>query len=60
MSILKTGVTLSHKIDGIGDEFIPDLVSPNKIENILLITDEEALEMASMLASDLGLGVGIS
>lgn len=60
MSLLKTGVTLSHKIDGIGDEFIPDLVSTEKIENILLITDEEALEMASMLASDLGLGVGIS
>ncbi len=60
MSLLKTGVTLSHKIDGIGDEFIPDLVNPKQLENILLITDEEALEMSSMLARKLGLGVGIS
>lgn len=60
MSLLKTGVTLSHKIDGIGDEFIPDLVEQGKIENILLITDEEAMEATSLLAKELGLGVGIS
>ncbi len=60
MSLLKTGVTLSHKIDGIGDEFIPEIVQPTEIENILLITDEEALEMSSALARKLGLGVGIS
>lgn len=60
MSILKTGVTLSHKIDGIGDEFVPEIVDTSAIEDILLITDEEALEMTSMLARNLGLGVGIS
>ncbi len=60
MSLLKTGVTLSHKIDGIGDEFIPALVEQDKIENILLITDEEAMEATSLLAKELGLGVGIS
>ena len=60
MSILKTGVTLSHKIDGIGDEFVPEIVDTSAIEDILLITDEEALETASMLARNLGLGVGIS
>ena len=60
MSLLKTGVISSHKIDGIGDEFIPDLVQKEKIENILLITDEEAMSMASKLAKELGLGVGIS
>lgn len=60
MSLLKTGKTGSHKIDGIGDEFIPEIVNPNRIENILLISDEEALEMSQKLAKTLGLGVGIS
>ncbi len=60
MSLLKTGKVIGHKIDGIGDEFIPDIVDVDKIENILLIKDEEAISMAHMLASSLGLGVGIS
>lgn len=60
MSLIKTGKTGSHKIDGIGDEFIPDIVKLEEIENILLITDEDALGMSSMLAKNLGLGVGIS
>ncbi len=60
MSLLKTGKVGIHKIDGIGDEFIPDIVDINKIENILLVKDEEAISMASMLSKKLGLGVGIS
>lgn len=60
MSLLKNGTIGSHKIDGIGDEFIPEIVKEKDIENILLVTDEEALQMSSLLASKLGLGVGIS
>lgn len=60
MSLIKTGKTGTHKIDGIGDEFIPEIVELEQIENILLISDEEALSISSMLASELGLGVGIS
>lgn len=60
MSLLKTGKIGSHKIDGIGDEFIPEIVDVDMIENILLITDEEAITMANMLSKSLGLGVGIS
>jgi cysteine synthase A len=60
MSLLKTGVVKSHKIDGIGDEFIPDIVRVENIENILLITDDEAISLAHKLACELGLGVGIS
>lgn len=60
MSLLKTGKIGSHKIDGIGDEFIPAIVDQEKIEEILLIDDEEAIMMSHLISSKLGLGVGIS
>lgn len=50
----------NHKIEGIGDDFIPDLVEKSKIDEIQLINDEDAINMARLLARELGLGVGIS
>ena len=49
-----------HKIEGIGDEFIPEIVDLSIIEEILLINDLDSINMARILAKDLGLGVGIS
>ena len=49
-----------HKIEGIGDDFIPDLVDKNKIDKVLLINDDDAINMSRKLARKLGLGVGIS
>lgn len=49
-----------HKIEGIGDDFIPDLVDKNKIDKVLLINDDDAINMSRKLARELGLGVGIS
>lgn len=49
-----------HKIEGIGDEFVPEIVDLSIIEKILLINDLDSINMARMLAKDLGLGVGIS
>ena len=52
-----------HKIEGIGDDFVPDIFERNKdvIEkDIILINDEDAIHMAKKLAKELGLGVGIS
>ena len=60
MSLLKLHTKGSHKIEGIGDDFIPDLVNPKQIDHIVTISDEEALEMSRKLARELGLGVGIS
>lgn len=60
MSLIKNGTNGFHQIEGIGDEFIPEIVDLNLIEDILLISDEEALEMSQKLARELGLGVGIS
>ncbi len=50
----------SHKIEGIGDEFIPEIVDASIIDDIVLIHDDDAVMMAYQLASKLGLGVGIS
>lgn len=50
----------SHKIEGIGDDFIPDIVDMNMIDNIIPINDMDAINMSRILAKKLGLGVGIS
>lgn len=60
MSLIKTGKKGSHKIEGIGDEFIPDLVDLSMIDDIVLIDDDDAIEMSRKLAKNLGIGVGIS
>ena len=49
-----------HKIEGIGDDFIPDLVDEGAIDKIYLIDDDDAINMSRKLAKELGLGVGIS
>lgn len=49
-----------HKIEGIGDDFIPELVDKKAIDEIVLINDEDAINMSRLLAKELGLGVGIS
>ena len=61
MPLISQGKILgSHKIEGIGDDFIPDLVDKNVIDDILLINDNDAINMSRILANELGLGVGIS
>lgn len=49
-----------HKIEGIGDDFIPDLLDKEKLDKIILINDDDAINMSKKLAKELGLGVGIS
>ena len=50
----------NHKIEGIGDDFIPDLLEKNLLDKTILINDEDAINMSRKLAKELGLGVGIS
>lgn len=49
-----------HKIEGIGDDFIPDLIEKQEIDDVILINDEDSINMSRKLAKQLGLGVGIS
>ena len=64
MPILSNGKIIGqHKIEGIGDDFVPEIFSRNKgivEKDIILINDEDAINMARKLSKDLGLGVGIS
>lgn len=50
----------THKIEGIGDDFIPSIVNKNIIDEIISIDDEDAMNMSRILARQFGLGVGIS
>lgn len=49
-----------HRIFGIGDEFIPDIIKLEQLDDIIMIDDCDAINMARKLAGILGLGVGIS
>lgn len=49
-----------HKIEGIGDDFIPELVEKEIIDDVYQIDDADAINMSRLLARKLGLGVGIS
>ena len=61
LPILSQGkVTGSHKIEGIGDDFVPVLVDRSFIDDVLLILDDDAINMSRLLSKRLGLGVGIS
>ena len=50
----------NHKIEGIGDDFIPDLLDKTLLDEIILVNDDDAINMSRKLAKNLGLGVGIS
>lgn len=58
--ISKNKIISSHKIEGIGDDFIPALLDKNMIDKIFLINDNDAINMSRKLSRELGIGVGIS
>ena len=61
MPIISKGKKIAnHKIEGIGDDFVPALLDKTKIDNIYLINDDDAINMSKKLAKELGLGAGIS
>jgi cysteine synthase A len=61
LPILSKGIsTGSHKIEGIGDDFIPNIVDKSIIDDIIEIDDEDAINMSRILSRKFGLGVGIS
>ena len=61
MPIISKGEKIAnHKIEGIGDDFVPALLDKTKIDKIYLINDDDAINMSKKLAKELGLGVGIS
>ncbi len=49
-----------HRIQGISDEFIPPIVHLAELDDIIDVDDGDAILMAQKLATEAGLGVGIS
>lgn len=49
-----------HRIQGIGAGFVPDILDRTLIDEILTVTDDEALETARQLAKQEGITCGIS
>ncbi len=50
----------THRIQGISDEFIPEIVKLKELDEVIAVNDGDAILMAQKLAQELGLGVGIS
>jgi len=58
--IISTGKVGSHKIQGIGAGFVPKVLNRDILDEIILVSDENAGEVARRLAKDEGILVGIS
>ncbi|HOK09444.1 MAG TPA: cysteine synthase A [Candidatus Hydrogenedens sp.] len=49
-----------HQIQGIGDGFIPPILDVSMVDEVVEVTDEDAIETTRALGRDYGLLVGIS
>ena len=58
--LLSGGSAGSHKIQGIGANFIPDTLDRNIYDDIICVSNEDAYEFTRRLAKHEGLFVGIS
>ncbi len=58
--VLAGGTHSSHKIQGIGAGFIPEVMNLKVVDRIIPITSEEAIQMTKLVAKTEGVLVGIS
>lgn len=58
--VLSEGRSGSHKIQGIGAGFVPQVLNPNIYNEVFPVTNEEAFAASKHLAKKEGISVGIS
>lgn len=59
-AVLSTGVAGSHKIQGIGAGFVPEVLNTEIYDEIITVTDEDAFNTGKLMGKSEGILVGIS
>lgn len=49
-----------HRLQGLFDEFVPDILKLEELDDIIQVNDGDAIVMAQRLSRELGLAVGLS
>ena len=58
--LLSSGTAAPHKIQGIGANFVPEVLNTNIYDEIITVTDEDAFESGRLIGKTEGVLVGIS
>ena len=59
-SVLGGGAPGPHKVEGIGNNFIPETFDPDVCDEVIAVTDEDAFGMVKLLAAQEGVLAGSS
>ena len=58
--LLTEGYASTHKIQGIGANFIPEIFEKDVLDGVIKVSGQEAIENAKLLAKNNGILAGIS